>query len=142
MRKAAPLLLLLLSACMTLPPPVEREPTVVAANFDATWNAVIDMFASRNVPISTMDKNSGFIASNNLQAGAAGYPPVYVCVTEFGMQVPASLATYNVVVRPVGDRTTVKTTISWQGAGLNRCATTGEWENTFETAVKTKAEGR
>src|SRR5438132_5697412 len=45
-----------------------RSPTYVAASFAKTWDAVIDVFAERNIPLRTLDRSSGFAATDELGA--------------------------------------------------------------------------
>jgi len=42
------------------------------AGFDATWSAVVDVFADHNWAITTIDKASGIIATDWMNAGADG----------------------------------------------------------------------
>lgn len=45
--------------------------TTVKASYDDTWTAVIDVFADRNWPISSMAKDSGLIATDWMRVDAA-----------------------------------------------------------------------
>ena len=44
-------------------PPVQQ---VVNKNFDDTWSALVDVFASKNIPIKIIDKSSGLIVSERI----------------------------------------------------------------------------
>src|SRR5450759_364363 len=48
-------------------PPVPHSAMEVAAPAAKTWDAVIDVFASKNIPIKTMDHSSGFIAAEEMR---------------------------------------------------------------------------
>src|SRR5437667_10539466 len=43
-----------------------RSPTYVASSFAKTWDAVIDVFSERNIPLRTLDRSSGFAATDEL----------------------------------------------------------------------------
>ncbi|MGH9897071.1 MAG: hypothetical protein ACREA0_34765, partial [bacterium] len=47
-------------------PPMPRDATEVTASFGRTWDAVIDEFADRNIPIRTIERASGLIATELL----------------------------------------------------------------------------
>src|SRR5689334_6312594 len=55
------------------PPPEPREATHVDASMGRTWDAVIDQFAARNIPIRTIERASGLIATDQLTVGREGY---------------------------------------------------------------------
>lgn len=67
MRKAAgTAMVLILSGCIkTTGPgePVPRSAMPVSASFGKTWDAVIDVFAVKNIPIRTLERVSGLIAA-------------------------------------------------------------------------------
>jgi len=55
-----------MAGCYKNIPPVlapERPVLEVAASFDATWTAVIDLFAERHIGIQLLDKPSGLIVA-------------------------------------------------------------------------------
>src|SRR5215475_14034464 len=59
----------LCAACVTYtppPPPTPREATQVNASLGQTWDAVIDEFADRNIPIRTIERASGLVATEQL----------------------------------------------------------------------------
>jgi hypothetical protein len=137
----------LLTACYGKPPaPVApRSATVVNTSQTRTWDAVIDVFAERNIPIKNMDRSSGFIATDPL--GTRGAKAAwYDCGTDM-MQAPVSsnLATYTVLVRGDSTKSTVKATVRYTTLGENNavveCSSKGIWEHTFEDDVKVRAEG-
>src|SRR6266705_3775805 len=102
-------------------PPVPRAGvTQVAASFSKTWDAVIDDFASQNVPIKTIDRTSGLIVAERLSV-ARDAGDVADCGTDMmiGRLYPTS-ATYNVLVRGDSTKSTVRVTVRWLRVGMAR----------------------
>jgi hypothetical protein len=151
--------LLFLAACAHYVPPgpaAPREGLTVAASFGRTWDAVIDEFAAKNIPIRTLERASGFIATDRL-----GVEPEIVGVgrelrdprADCGYNsdhVPAVIApnqaTYNIVVRGDSARSFVRVTVKWvHDGGLNgatyQCETTAQWESALEEYIRRRAEG-
>jgi hypothetical protein len=141
-------------------PAATRTAAVVAAPSSSTWEAVIDVFAERNIPIRTMERASGFIATEQLgvdereslqwaDCGRSITPLKWrrdkdgkkVEVKEF----PPNRAIYNVLVRGDNTRSTVKVTVRWTYMGMYRgsteCTTKGIWEGEAESEIKRRAEG-
>ncbi len=122
-----------------------RAATDVNASFDRTWSAVIDVFAERNIPIATIDKSSGLIATTSL---VISDPKETLREWADCGNVEATRATYNVLVRGAGDRSTVKVTVQWvwfQSAGIfgetsRQCVTRHVWEQAAEADIKKRAE--
>lgn len=138
----------LLGACAPYEPPTQqpqsRGSVAVDAPFDSTWNAVIDVFADQNIPISTIDRASGFIAADVQRVGdwALAFAD---CGTGVGDQpIAPTGAVYNVVVREVGSReTTLRVTPRWTSInGPFECVSTGTFEETLEEIIAANAEGR
>ena len=140
--RCALILALAASACAKPPAPAPvRAPTMVSAGFDATWNAVIDIFAEKNIPIRTIDKDSGIIATDRLAVPEQFSLEYADCGTDGFMipQLPTSVI-YNILVRENGDATTVRVTASWSSDKSYRCNTRGIWEGDLEANVKDRAE--
>jgi hypothetical protein len=135
-------------ACYQPPPPVAPRPVVpIAASFDHTWNAVIDIFADNSIPIQSMERASGFIVSREMSpipddswadCGSGGINTVRL-----------RAASFNVVVR--GDSTSSSVRITTRFVGTvqfadnvrtTECSSNGIWERALEKKVKSKAEGR
>jgi len=70
---------LLLTGCANYyypPRPIEPEITKsfeVDASFDRTWEALIETFAELQLPIKTIEKDSGIIATEWINYGRVGY---------------------------------------------------------------------
>lgn len=124
-------------------PPAPRDGTQVSASSGRTWDAVIDIFAARNIPIRTIERVSGIIATEELSVGPEGRRWAD-CGTSSRGRLPPDHAIYNVLVRGDSSTATVNATVRWVGStektGLIECSTTHVWEQDFEYDVKTRAE--
>jgi hypothetical protein len=140
-----------LAGCTPTPPAVAapRSGTTVAASQSKTWDAVIDVFADRSIPIKNMERASGFIATDPL--GTRTVDLAMVDCGKDGLKQPRfpTLASYNVLVRGDSTSSNVKATVRWtsrSGSGkdeiLIECTTKGVWESQFERDVKLRAEGK
>jgi hypothetical protein len=140
------LALALCAACLQYTPPAPPPPseaTNVRASFGQTWDAVIDEFADRNIPIRTIERASGLVATEQLTVplSAAGdadcgrvgtYPP----------RAPTH-AIYNVLVRGDSVRSTVKVTMRWMYIAEKtsiECSTRRRWEQALEDTARLRAE--
>jgi hypothetical protein len=148
--------LLVAGACVPAPPgpPVPHAAMDVNASFGRTWDAVIDQFAAENIPIKTIDRSSGLIATDRLgvAASAAGGAD---CGKEWtGERVFATNGTYNALVRGDSTHSTLRVTVRWSRTGPSRgmdankenvteeCSTKGTWETEFESKIKAAAEAK
>ncbi|HEY4573845.1 MAG TPA: hypothetical protein VIJ26_07785 [Thermoanaerobaculia bacterium] len=135
----------LLAGCSTYkppPPPTPRDASLVAASIGQTWDAVIDLFATRNIPIRTIERASGLIVTDALRVGQEGVT-LASCGTENGKVLPPDRATYNVLVRGDSTLATVRTTVLWTRTAeptVPECTSTYAWERGLETEVKALAE--
>jgi hypothetical protein len=160
MRATALLLIGALAACTRYYPPTPATPrdgTGVIASFGRTWDAVIDEFAAKNIPIRTLERASGFIATEAL--GVAPDFGTYRrrlrdtradCGYNSGstsLPITPTHATYNIVVRGDSGRSLVRVTVKWMrivtgpGASLT-CETSGTWETALEDGIRERAEAR
>ena len=130
---AFPLLVLMLAACAQQPvytgpkPAPAHNGTPVAASFGKTWDAVIDIFASKNISIKTVDRSSGLIVAEpqtisntdptyglsiadcgDLSGGTMAYESLN------GPILPTS-AFWNVLVRGDSSTSTVRATVRFVG---------------------------
>lgn len=143
--------LTLLDGCTMAPAaPVPRTTaTTVNASFGKTWNAVIDQFATNNIPIHTIDRSSGIIATDLLNVPAS-VGDVADCGTDMSVHLVPSQASYNVLVRGDSTSSTIRVTARWVRVGVARglstavvsedCSTKQVWEPHFEAQVKSAAE--
>jgi hypothetical protein len=128
-------------------PPIPRAPTTVWASLDGTWDAVIDVFAARNIPIRTIERVSGLIVTDPLTIAGDDGRDWADCGKVNGRVILPDNATYNVLVRGDSVTSTVQTTVRWtrwlEGAPSPvECSTTHVWERDFEEQIKRRAEGR
>jgi hypothetical protein len=108
----------------------------------STWDAVIDMFAARNIPTRTIERASGIIATEELSVGDEGRNWAD-CGQNNGSPLGPSSAIYNVLVRGDSASATVKATVRWTllvGSAAVECSSSHVWERELETAAKQEAE--
>jgi hypothetical protein len=134
------------AGCAPVPPaaPAPRELTTVAAPISKTWDAVIDVFASENIPIKTMDRASGFISTDPLAVPTRTGQAFADCGRVAGLPIVAKQATYNVLVRGDSTKATVRATVRFvePTPPATECSSNGRWESAFETKIRDRAEGR
>lgn len=151
MRRMVVLAFGLLAGCVTPPTtaPTPRTAVSVNAPFAKTWDAVIDVFSDRNIPIRTIDRASGLIATDDLSVGSEGTEWAD-CGKNNEAPIAPLLATYNVLVRGDSTRSTVKVTVKWGSTtrllggrpiGVD-CVTRGVWETDLETTIRARAEAK
>lgn len=135
--------IVLLAGCASYtppPPPAPRDATPVLASAGYAWDAVIEVFAARNIPIRTIERVSGLIVTDNLNVGPEGKEWANCGSAGLG----PSHGTYNVLVRGDSTRSMVKATVRWSlyvsEAADTECSTTHEWERRFEDQIKQLAE--
>ena len=123
-------------------PPTKEAPragTPVAASFDKTWNAAVDVFALYNIPIRTIDKASGLIVAERMIVRDSSFAD---CGKDgFGKVIRPSALTWNVLVRADSAHTNVRANVFYESPS-GPCSSLGKWESYFETNVKARAEGR
>jgi len=124
----------------------------IAASSNKTWNAVIDIFAANNIPIKTIDRASGFIATDplNVPYALSEATDLANCGRAAdGSRGVLESVVYNVLVRGDSAHSTVRVTAQWRGnvSGMFTnahvdCSTTGKWESTLESQTRELAENR
>lgn len=135
-----------LAGCASVPPRTypAPEPALISASFDRTWGAVIDHFAETAVPIRTIEKASGFIATEPLAVPEQLGRSIADCgVTFTGIPWDVSRASYN--VRVVGDSATSTvrvTAIFVAETGSDGCNSRGVYERDLLRFIKERAEKR
>jgi len=124
-------------------PPAPHEATQVGASFGQTWDAVVDEFADRNIPIRTIERASGLIATEQLTVSTDesanadcghydNYPPL-----------EPTHAIYNVLVRGDSVKSTIKVSMRWMHVDKETsvdCSTRHKWERAFEEMARLRAE--
>ncbi len=71
MKKLLAILLVGTMGCASAPKTFQFEPVAaIDANYDQVWGAVVEFFAISNLPITTIEKDSGLIVTTWLNAGA------------------------------------------------------------------------
>ncbi len=137
-----------LAGCIRYTPPQPaspHDPAPVAASFGKTWDAVIDVFGDRTIPIRNMERASGFIATDALPAGPNDRDYADCGSREKVVYAP-SRVTYNVVVRGDSSQSTVKMTARWTflmtANELIYCESRGIFEREFERRIRDRAERR
>jgi hypothetical protein len=102
----------------------------------------MDEFADRNIPIGTIERASGLIATELLTISYDARSEAD-CGTLNGRQVYPTHAIYNVLIRGDSSRGTVKATMRWVRVNKSEsvtCSTTHQWEARLEDRVKQRAE--
>jgi hypothetical protein len=125
-------------------PPAPRDATHVSASAWQTWDAVVDLFAARSIPIRTIERASGFVATDELSVGPEGRKWAD-CGKLNSVRLGPERAIYNVLVRGDSASSSVKATVRWTYSatklGTIECSTSHAWEEGFEAEVKADAEG-
>ena len=129
-------------------PAAPRTALSVAASFSRTWDAVVDAFAERSIPIKTIDRSSGLIVADEMALPGPSIDRIKYadCGSDgMGTRFVASRAGYNVLVRGDSARSTVKVTarfvsVNAVNAKSADCSTTGLLESAIEGQVKERAE--
>ncbi len=139
--------LVLLPACYRYEPPLPVEPrdaTSVDASMGATWDAVIDLFATRNIPIRTIERVSGIIAADLLTVDSANGLKWADCGSRGHRQIAPNTAIPNVLVRGDSTSSTVRTSVRWSRRSLKEgdleCSSKYVWERALEDDVKERSE--
>ncbi len=98
MKYSALLAAILLAACATPGQPTQFNNTrTVSASFDETWDETISYFARNNIPIQTLEKDSGLIVAESASVPGAQLRQLADCGSA-GQGLPGT-ARYNVFVR-------------------------------------------
>jgi len=108
-----------------------------------SWDAVIDMFAARNIPIRTIERASGIIATEQLAVGDEGKEWAD-CGEHRGTVLTPNFATYNVLVRGDSVSSRIKATVRWtletSPSDAIECSSRNIWEQELEQQAKGRAE--
>lgn len=83
----------------------------VDASFDETWERTINVLASNNLPIKTLEKDSGIVVAENELVSAASMGESASCPTSLLLTPIGGAMNYNILVRR-GDAGTSNVTIN------------------------------
>jgi hypothetical protein len=134
-------------------PPQPRSATTVGASFGKTWDAVIDVFAERNISIATLDRASGLIVpaealyttrdTSSLRWADCGQTmmrtPLLPHRARFNVVVRGDSAASSVQVRAffyLDPASAMATALGFE------CVSRGTFESDVEADVRARAEGR
>ena len=159
----------ILSACVTLAPPITHKTEAVAhvkAPEPKTWNAVLDFFSRPWFLVDSVDRAVGLIKISF--AGTGGVANCYdtevalrQAITSDWSQVfepspadrlgirsdgrvPVVLTEYTIKVTGDSAKSTVHLTANWTGVSTKplHCQLTHYWDGGFEDAIRGRAETR
>lgn len=145
MERSRCLLAVTFIACATAPHvhPVRAQASI-AAGFESTWSALVDLFSDRNWAIEHIDKDSGLITTDwmELGKGAATYAD---CGTAPLADIPSTQVRFNVRVRADGDSTWVTVNASFRqlrvlddARAMVDCNSTGEVEQLIHRGITSR----
>lgn len=124
------------------------------ADFDKVWEATVDWFATNNIPIKNIEKDSGIIGSE--YALGSNYSQVDCGVVDPGgmyiLQDENVVANLNVLVREKTSTVTVQPNVFGQGSFMlrdiwnnmpntikaDRCVSTGELEKSLHNYLNAR----
>jgi len=136
--------LILFSGCAGIAPQVYQfeNKEIFEGSFDEIWSAIIETFAEKNIPISNMEKASGFIATEEMKFSSiyadCGATPIGVKFNSLG-----PLGKFNVFVKEISSgKYSIMITASYRVSTDNLyykgCTSTGELETWFTSTLRTK----
>jgi hypothetical protein len=136
--------ILLLSACAGTAPQIHQfeNKEIIENSFDKIWSAVIETFAEKNISIATMEKASGFIATEPTKFSSiyadCGATPLGI---EFATLGP--WGKFNVFIKELSEKKySIMVTVNYHVATDNiyykECTSTGNLERWFISTVKQK----
>ena len=102
-----------LSGCASLPTagPVERTVQVTKSK-DVVWDNLIEFFASKNISIKTIEKDSGIVYAERTTSSAGGLSEWTDCGSS-GLDTPVRQGLdLNVFVREIGTASDPKTSVT------------------------------
>jgi hypothetical protein len=150
MRKIISLLFLglglIFCSCAGTAPQVHQfeNKVVFESSFDEVWSAIIETFAERNIPITNMEKVSGFIATEEMkfESEYADCGTTYMG-TKFGSG--GVLGKFNVFVKELSPRkynvtinALYRVDVSYRAPAYRNCESTGKLEAWFMATLRTK----
>ncbi|MBP6670420.1 MAG: hypothetical protein KA180_13290 [Gemmatimonadales bacterium] len=140
---AAPFLLTALLVACAAPPatlvPAPRPATVTAASFGHTWDAVIEHFAERSIPIRTLERASGIVITDPMRVDPDRGIEWADCGTGWVADRFPTAGSFNVLVRGDSTSATVKVTARWVHED-KECASRDVFEKELEEAIRVRAQ--
>lgn len=136
------------------PEPAAGTPMAIAAPFDRTWQASVDVLAGRHLPIQTMDRATGRIVVNAVRVNPAGAVaelgatahPWADCGSVEHQYYQPNTASYAVHVRTDGGASTVALAVTFSaansGSPARPCTSKGVLEAELGKEIKEHAERR
>lgn len=136
------ILAILLSSCATPPKNYQYDNSVVIKDsYDNTWSKLVEHFASRNIQIKNVAKDSGIIAAEK-----SSFSSEYADCGNSSMIRPISnIAHFNVFVKNMGGSQTVSVNSNFVQNGISawdsslvqtQCNSTGKIEKEIINAIQ------
>lgn len=144
-----PLAFLLAASCAqptTTPPPIAALD--VAASFDRTWSATIDVLAAMGLPVASSDKASGLISTGMVVISGSEGARTSKC-GGFMSSRWATRGEYTILIRPTSAGSSARATARFTSTGgaesdaqpAMPCQSNGAWERGIQLRIKAAAEG-
>ena len=77
----------------------------VTASYDTTWERTITVLASNNLPIKTLEKDSGIVVAENELVSVASMGESVSCPSSMLATPIGGVMNYNILVRKTGEET-------------------------------------
>jgi hypothetical protein len=143
-------------ACATVIPPARPLPPqdhYIQAPFDSVWQRTVGFFADSRIPIRTIDKESGIIASSSFElpfdqaqtwadCGKASTGEPTLARLQAINNIPQIQADFNVFIRKAGDSSAVRVNLGLTGSANSpagkvplQCVTNGKFEEALVNYV-------
>jgi hypothetical protein len=94
-----------------------NKTTEIAADFEGTWSALIDVFSDRDWTIDNMDKASGLITTDWMTMSSRDADVFADCGTNTNTARSRTMVRFNVRVKPHGEATSVTVNTSFRMLG-------------------------
>ena len=145
------LVVILVAGCAPIPPETyEFDPlTVVNADYDAVWDAVVEFFVLSGLLVEVVEKESGLIVTSWMNASRFRSGPedrTYCdCGSPHGLDPDAvwTRGKFTILVKPAaGGETELRVTCLYQQkGGFGQCSSTGYLEGRVHAYVHAKVQG-
>ena len=134
------------AACTWQPPETYPTPAAVSipASFGRVWDAVIDHFAEHNVPIKTIERASGIIATDAMAVPLSLSTQYADCGSDALIgPYTADLASYSIRVQGDSSSSTVRVTMSISSRGpAGTCSSKGQYEKDLIADIQSRTTRR